>query len=118
MVRFQCDSCGKLKQGTEAWILGLAAENIGVKSARRELSIASAWEDRLAVDPFAVHLCSERCRSNYTTTLFGDSPDTLGGEATVPTKRIKHITAGAVVDTVVSEKPNPAIRTSKRKKTA
>lgn len=120
MVRFQCDSCGKLKEGAETWILGLAAENIGVTSARRELSIASAWDNRLAVDPLAVHLCSEECRADYASALFGDSPDTIGGDATMTIRRIKRVTPGAIVDTVVSEKTEPTIlkRTTKRRRTA
>ena len=42
MIRFQCESCGRLKGDGETWILGFAAENIGVTSARREISIASS----------------------------------------------------------------------------
>ena len=44
MVRFQCESCGRMKGDGETWILGFAAENIGVTSARREISIASSWD--------------------------------------------------------------------------
>lgn len=118
MVRFQCDSCGGIKEKSETWILGLAAENIGVTSARRELSIASTWEDKLAVDPLAVHLCSQQCRSDYMTALFGDSPDTFHGDPTVARRRMKRVTPVAVVDTVVSEKTKPTLRTPKRRKTA
>lgn len=120
MVRFQCDSCRKLKEGGETWILGLAAENIGVTSARRELSIASTWDNRLAVDPLAVHLCSEECRADYASALFGDSPDTLSGDVTMAKRRVQRVIPGAVVDTVVSEKTEPTIikRTTKRRRTA
>jgi hypothetical protein len=120
MVRFQCDSCGKLREGNEAWILGLAAENIGITSARREISITSTWERATAVDTLAVHFCSDRCRAHYMSELFGESPDTLQGEATVTRRRVKRVIPGAVVETVVAEKTRPTIarRATKRKRTA
>src|SRR5437899_12686159 len=71
MVRFECDSCHRLKQPGDAWILGFAAENIGAVSARRELSIAPAWDDDRAVEWLAVHFCSDQCRVQYTEKLFG-----------------------------------------------
>src|SRR5690349_22356247 len=104
MVRFQCESCGRLKGDGETWILGFAAENIGVTSARREISIASSWDRPRAVDLLAVHFCSDECRATYMNALFGDSPDTLGGDATATTRRIKRVVPGAVVDTVIAEK--------------
>lgn len=120
MVRFQCDGCGKIKEANEAWIVGSAAENIGVTSARREISIISVWDRSSAVNPLAVHFCSDQCRMNYTAALFGDSPETLQGEATVPKKRMQRRVPGAVVDTVVTEKPDTVIskRTPKPKQTA
>jgi hypothetical protein len=120
MVRFQCDSCGKLREANEPWILGLAAENIGITSARREISIASTWERTVAVDPLAVHFCSDECRADYMSALFGESPDTLQGEATVTKRRLQRIVPGAVVDTLVTEKTQPTIakRTAKRKRSA
>jgi hypothetical protein len=120
MVRFQCDSCGKLKETNGGWILGLAAENIGITSARREISIAATWERARAVDPLAVHFCSNKCRADYMGALFAESPETLQGEATVARRRIKRFIPGAVVDTVVTEKTRPAVvkQTTKRKKTA
>jgi hypothetical protein len=105
MIRFQCESCGRLKGDGETWILGFAAENIGVTSARREISIASSWDRPRSVESFAVHFCSDECRSTYMSALFGDSPDTLDGTATSARRRIKRAIPGAVVDTVVSEKP-------------
>lgn len=105
MVRFQCDTCGTLKEANEAWILGFAAENIGVTSARREISIASAWDYPRAVETLAVHFCSDGCRSEYMERLFGDTPETRAGEATVTRRRIKRVIPGQVVDTVVAEKP-------------
>ena len=104
MVRFQCESCGRLKGDGEVWILGFAAQNIGVTSARREISIASSWDRPRAVESLAVHFCCDECRSTYMSALFGDSPETLNGVATSTKRRIKRIIPGAVVDTVVSEK--------------
>ena len=120
MVRFQCDSCGKLREGNEAWILGLAAENIGITSARREISIVSAWERATAVDSLAVHFCSDKCRAYYMSELFGESPETLQGDTTVTRRRVKRVIPGAVVETVVAEKTHPTIvrRTRQPKRTA
>src|SRR5215471_3583473 len=117
MVRFECDTCGRLKEEGESWILGLAAENIGVTSARREISIANAWERGRAVDRLAVHFCSDRCRAQYMGALFGETPGTRAGEGTVTKRRIKRVIPGAVVDTLVTEsnKPGPiAIRRRKK----
>jgi hypothetical protein len=120
MVRFQCESCGRLKENGEAWILGFAAENIGVRSARREISIASSWDRPRAVEALAVHFCSDECRSKYMSALFGDTPETLAGETTSTKRRIKRVIPGAVVDTVVSEESRPKAkrRTVGRRKIA
>jgi len=71
MVRFECDNCRRLKAPGETWILGFAAENIGAVSARRELSIAPAWDDERALEWLAVHFCSDSCRVQYAEKLFG-----------------------------------------------
>jgi hypothetical protein len=120
MVRFQCESCGRMKGDGETWILGFAAENIGVTSARREISIASSWDRPRAVEAFAVHFCSDECRATYMTALFGDSPDTLAGASTSTKRRIKRVLPGAIVDTAVSEKSRPKTkrRTVVRRKIA
>jgi hypothetical protein len=72
MIRFECDTCGKLKENGEPWILAFAAESVGVTSARREISIASSWDDALAVDWLAVHFCSDDCRADYMQRLFSE----------------------------------------------
>ena len=118
MVRFECESCGRLKGEGEVWILGFAAENIGVTSSRREVSIASSWDRPRAVESLAVHFCSDECRAAYMSALFSESPDTLDGTPTSTKHRIKRIVPGAVVDTVVSEKTRPKKRTAVRRKTA
>jgi hypothetical protein len=70
MIKFVCDSCGRTKRTGQEWLLGLAAESIGVQSARREINILSAWVEPQAVHPMAVHFCSERCKDKYVNKLF------------------------------------------------
>ena|ERR1051326_972014 len=117
MIRFQCESCGRLKGDGEVWVLGFAAENIGVTSARREVSIASSWDRSRAVEALAVHFCSDECRVTYMSALFGEAR-TLDGSTTSTKRRIKRVIPGAVVDTVVSEKTRPKRRPVVRRKTA
>src|SRR6476646_9119605 len=120
MIRFQCESCGRLRGVGEAWILGFGAVNIGVTSARGEIPIASSWDRPRAVESFAVHFCSDECRSVYMSALFGENPETLGGATTSTQRPIKRVVPGAVVDTVVSEKSRPKTkrRTVVRRKIA
>ena len=119
MIRFQCDGCGGIKEPDEIWILGFAAENIGVVSARREISIASSWDRPGAVDPLAVHFCSDECRAKYVNALFAQTPDTRKGDVTVIKRRVKRLVPGETVDTVVAEKtPSKVVRrTVVRRKT-
>jgi hypothetical protein len=70
MIEYVCDSCHKRKKENQSWILGLAAESVGVQSARREINILSAWSQPEAVHPMAVHFCSERCKDRYVKKLF------------------------------------------------
>src|SRR5689334_16785172 len=114
MIRFQCDGCGRLKEDGEGWILGFAAENIGVTSARREISIASSWDRPRAVEPLAVHFCSGDCRSSYMAALFGGTQ----AELDATTRRVTRVVPGAVVNTVVTEKvqAKPLRRTVVRRK--
>ncbi len=70
MIEYVCDSCHKRKKENQSWILGLAAESVGVQSARREINIMSAWSQPEAVHPMAVHFCSERCKDRYVKKLF------------------------------------------------
>ena len=71
MIEFVCDSCSRVKDPDEVWILGLAAEAVGVTAARREISIVSVWDRERAVHPLAVHFCSDKCKDNYIQRLFG-----------------------------------------------
>jgi hypothetical protein len=74
MLQYICDWCKRTKQVEDAWILGFAAENIGVVSARREITVASAWTDTQAVHPLAVHFCSEDHKDRYVSALFDTEP--------------------------------------------
>ncbi|HVO64485.1 MAG TPA: hypothetical protein VMT53_26430 [Terriglobales bacterium] len=74
MIRFDCDWCRRTKAADEIWILGLAAEAVGVTAARREITILPAWNRDTAVHPLAVHFCCEECKVDYMAQLFNDRP--------------------------------------------
>lgn len=117
MVRFECDGCGKIKGTTEDWIMGFAAENIGVTAARREVSISDVWDDRAAREWLAVHFCSDECRGDYMGKIFGEAPATRSGLQTVAKKRIQRVVPGAIVNTVVAETQKPVVaRTVRRQR--
>ncbi len=75
MIQFVCDSCGRVKEPSETWIVGTAAEAVGVTAARREVTIQSAWDRAIAVHPFAVHFCSIKCKDSYMAELFAPDSD-------------------------------------------
>jgi hypothetical protein len=75
MLRYVCDNCGNVKGDDETWILGFAAERLGARAARREITIAPVWDENRAVQWFAVHFCSEECKDNYVERLFGEAPE-------------------------------------------
>jgi len=81
----------------ETWIVGTAAEAVGVTAARREVTIQSAWDRAIAVRPFAVHFCSVKCKDNYMAELF--APDSAAEE------RVIERTAETVV-----ERRGPAVQ--------
>jgi len=70
MVLFACDWCKAIKQTGDVWILGLAAESIGVTAAQREINILTAWDDARACDRLAVHFCSVEHKVKYMAALF------------------------------------------------
>src|SRR5947209_19286666 len=81
MIQFACDSCGKIKQSSDAWIVGRAAEAVGVTAARREVTIQSAWDRATALHPFAVNFCSLKCKDSYMAALF--APDSAAKERVI-----------------------------------
>ena len=97
MIQFVCDSCGRVKKPSEAWIIGIAAEAVGVTVARREVTIQSAWDEATAVHPLAVHFCSVKCEDTHMAELF--APDSAAEE------RVIERTAKTVV-----ERRGPAVQ--------
>jgi hypothetical protein len=81
MIQYVCDTCSAIKEPEEVWIVGLAAEAVGVTAARREISIESVWSRETAVHPLAVHFCSTQCKDEYMTRLF--APETVAVEKVV-----------------------------------
>src|SRR5438552_2803799 len=103
-----------VKGPQELWLLGVAAEAIGVTSARREITIQSDWDTTTAVHPLAVHFCSTECKGEYMAQLFapeGSAKEVLV-ERTVP--------ADVMVERVVPEKKRviTKMRKVRRKKNA
>lgn len=103
MLQFLCDYCSNVKQPGEAWINGVAAENVGTRAARREVIIDPAWRRERALLPFAVHFCSVECKDKYLATLF-DQPASLlevesGATEPVTGRRIVRATKRPVTTT-------------------
>ncbi|PYX87614.1 MAG: hypothetical protein DMG68_11150 [Acidobacteria bacterium] len=112
MIEFVCDSCSRVKDQTETWILGLAAEAVGVTAARREVTILPNWDRERAVHPLGVHFCSEECKENYIEKLFGNEAEEEGVE------RIVTRTGGPRTKTVRAVKRVEARKPRRRKKAA
>jgi hypothetical protein len=70
MIQYVCETCSAVKGPEEAWLVGVAAEAVGVTSARREVTIQSEWDSATAVHPLAVHFCSIECKDEYMARLF------------------------------------------------
>jgi hypothetical protein len=98
MIEFVCDNCSAVKQPEEAWIAGLAAEAVGAVSARREITIQSAWNRTTALHPLAVHFCSLQCKDEYMARLFSSEEPVreVVVEKTAPTE--------VVVERVIPER--------------
>jgi hypothetical protein len=85
MLQFVCDTCSAVKQPEEIWIVGQAAEAMGVVSARREVNIQSRWTREAALHPLAVHFCSIQCKDDHMTKLFGSTAaEEIVVESTAP----------------------------------
>ncbi len=70
MVVFECDWCKAIKKDGAAWLMGLAAESIGITAARREITILPGWDSAQACHPLAVHFCSGDHKDKYMAALF------------------------------------------------
>jgi len=98
MIQYVCDTCSAVKGAGEVWLVGLAADAVGVTSARREVSIQSDWDRTTAVHPLAVHFCSMECKDEYMARLF--APE-------VPVKEVvveRAAPTEVIVERVVPEK--------------
>ena len=122
MVRYECDYCHRLKQDNESWILGFAAENIGVTAARREVTILPEWDEARAVDYLAVHFCCDQCRQNYMASIFGEESaesEVVKEVAVTPRKRIVREYPGSTVETrLLRRKAATAKSKSRRRRKA
>ena len=107
MIQYACDTCSAVKGPEEVWIVGLAAEAVGITSARREINIQSAWNRTTAVHPLAVHFCSTQCKDEYMARLF--APGGPGREVVIE----RAVPAEVVVERVVPEAER--VVTKKRK---
>ena len=96
MIQYVCETCSAIKGPQELWLLGLAAETLGVTSARREVTIQSEWDSATAVHPLAVHFCSIECKDEYTARLFAP-------EAPVKEVVVERAAPAVVIERVVPE---------------
>jgi hypothetical protein len=98
MIQFLCDTCAAVKEPHDVWLLGMAAEAVGTRAARREVSILPVWDRERAVQPLAVHFCSLQCKDNYMAALFsGDETReaTMVVERTIPVETVIEKTSTA-----------------------
>jgi hypothetical protein len=88
MIQYACDWCSRVKRPEQVWILGQAAEARGVTSARREVTILTAWDRELAVHPLAVHFCSLACKDKYMAHIFSPEATTETALGSVPGEQV------------------------------
>lgn len=121
MILFGCDWCGTIKRPEQTWILGMAAESIGITAARREISILTAWDQARACHPLAVHFCSVEHKDNYMAALFESEPlpaETIIEEETTVTNRPVQRKYLRTVSTGVVTKRKKKTATGKRRPAA
>ena len=90
MLQFACDWCHTVKQPNESWLLGFAAEEMGVTAARREVQMFSSWDRDRSVLPLAVHFCCVECKDKFVQALFA-TREPLESEIVVKRKRPQEI---------------------------
>src|SRR5881396_2929540 len=115
MIQFVCDSCRRVKEASETWIVGRAAEAVGVTAARREVTIQSAWDRATALHPFAVHFCSLKCKDSYMAELF--APDSAAKERVIERTAPAEILverSGPDLHRVTTKSPKLKVHRSKR----
>jgi hypothetical protein len=111
MIEFVCDSCGAVKQARDTWILGLAAETLGVTAARREVTLFPMWDRERAVHSLAVHFCSIECKNHYMERMFG--PEATADEVVV--ERTVPVAASSVAEERVITRVEPRRRRPHKK---
>ena len=107
MIQYVCDTCSAVKGAGEVWLVGLAAEAVGVISARREVTIQSDWDRTTAVHPLAVHFCSMECKDQYMARLF--APEAPAKEVIVE----REVPTEIVVERLVPETKRVVTKTRK-----
>jgi hypothetical protein len=114
MIQFVCERCAAIKEPSEVWIVGIAAESVGITATRREVSIQSAWDRPTAVHPLAVHFCSVECKDNYMARLFAPeaTAEEVLVEGSLPGKTI--VTAVPVAEVPRAQRTATRIHRKKR----
>lgn len=110
MIQYVCETCSAVKEPEDAWIVGVAAEAVGVISARREVNIQSAWNRTTAVHPLAIHFCSVQCKDDYMARLF--APETAINDVTVQSA----LPAEVIIERVVPETERVVTRMRKTRR--
>jgi len=88
VLTFSCDWCGRCREEGERWMLGFAAERVGASGVQREFSETTAWSEKAAEHPLAVHFCSEAHKMRYMTALFSPRRQRAVAEATMGKRRL------------------------------
>ena len=114
MIEFVCDTCSAIRQDDEPWILGMAAEALGVTASRREVTLFPTWDNTRAVHPLAVHFCSIECKDKYMQRLFGSDAPT-GAPQEVLAER--PVAVEAVIERVLPAKRRHMTRVKSRGRT-
>lgn len=66
---WKCDECGGTKTPTNHWFIGLPADRYdigGEHSVSQPGVLIVPWDDRLAEDKHARHLCGIECAQKHT----------------------------------------------------
>lgn len=113
MLQYACDWCRTVKKPEEAWLLGLAAEEMGVTGARREVTMVSGWTRDRSVHPFAVHFCCEDCKDNYIAALF-ETREPLAAEIVEKRKRPPQVVTEHRFQRTEAGRAHPEIRETKK----
>ncbi len=115
MLQFVCDYCRRQKGPGESWILGIAAEEVAPSAARREVVLASTWDQKRLCHPLAVHFCSQLHAEQYIAKLFGQRPAEVQEEVIETTVRtaVPRRTQRKVVRTVASNRKGVTTRVKK-----